>query len=100
MMSVEHQFGWYLKVVRFKNFFSELYGDYMQAGEFLSPTGIANHLYTSRSFFPRANQFVGAGIRPIYQTSIKMFHLLGEFVLCLYIRLKELINKAYYGKPS
>ena len=46
-----------------------------------------------------ANQFVGAGIRPIYRLS-QMFHLRGEFYgfMPIYPIEKNSLNKAYYGK--
>ena len=69
----------------FQELFREVYGDYDEAGEF-SPT-LHSKLTYNEAF--RANQFVGAGIRPIYRLN-QMFHLRGNFmVLCLYIRLKE-----------
>ena len=67
----------------------------MQAGEF-SPTQHSKLTY-NEAF--RANQFVGAGIRPIYRLN-QMFHLRGEFYgfMPIYPIERNSLNKAYYGK--
>ena len=78
-----------------KNFSENYTATMMQAGEF-SPT-LHSKLTYNEAF--RANQFVGAGIRPIYRLN-QMFHLRGEFYgfMPIYPIEKNSLNKAYYGK--
>lgn len=85
-MSEHWVLGWYLKALYASKNFSENYtATMMQAGEF-SPT-LHSKLTYNEAF--RANQFVGAGIRPSI-VSIKCSICEVNFmVLCLYIRLKE-----------
>ena len=95
-MSEHWVLGWYLKALYASKNFSENYtATMMQAGEF-SPT-LHSKLTYNEAF--RANQFVGAGIRPIYRLS-QMFHLRGEFYgfMPIYPIEKNSLNKAYYGK--
>ena len=78
-----------------KNFSEKYTATMMQAGEF-SPTLHSKMTY-NEAF--RANQFVGAGIRPVYRLN-QMFHLRGEFYgfMPIYPIEKNSLNKAYYGK--
>ncbi len=95
-MSEHWVLGWYLKALYASKNFSENYtATMMQAGEF-SPT-LHSKLTYNEAF--RANQFVGAGIRPIYRLN-QMFHLRGEFYgfMPIYPIEKNSLNKAYYGK--
>ena len=88
--------GWYLKALYASKNFSENYtATMMQAGEF-APTSHSKLTY-NEAF--RANQFVGAGIRPIYRLN-QMFHLRGEFYgfMPIFPIERNSINKAYYGK--
>jgi len=73
----------------------ELYGN-NDASRRVFPT-LHSKLTYNEAF--RANQFVGAGIRPIYRLS-QMFHLRGEFYgfMPIYPIEKNSLNKAYYGK--
>lgn len=95
-MSEHWVLGWYLKALYASKNFSENYtATMMQAGEF-SPTQHSKLTY-NEAF--RANQFVGAGIRPIYRLN-QMFHLRGEFYgfMPIYPIERNSLNKAYYGK--
>ena len=95
-MSEHWVLGWYLKALYASKNFSENYtATMMQAGEF-SPT-LHSKLTYNEAF--RANQFVGAGIRPIYRLN-QMFHLRGEFYgfMPIYPIERNSLNKAYYGK--
>ena len=80
-------------------FIEKLLGDFtatmMQAAEF-SPTPHSKLMY-NEAF--RANQFLAAGIKPIYVFN-DMFHLRGEFYgfMPIYPIEKNSLNKAYYGK--
>ena len=88
--------GWYLKALYSSRNFSENYtATMMQAGEF-APTAHAQLMY-NEAF--RANQFVGAGVRPIYRFN-QMFHIRGEFYgfMPIFPIERNSINKAYYGK--
>lgn len=67
--------GWYLDAVYASKNFSENYtATMMQASEF-APTAHSKLTY-NEAF--RANQYVAAGIRPIYRLN-QMFHVRGEF---------------------
>lgn len=95
-MSEHWTLGWYLKALYASKNFSENYtATMMQAGEF-SPTAHSKLSY-NEAF--RANQFVGAGVRPVYRLS-PMFHVRGEFYgfMPIFPIEKNSINKAYYGK--
>ena len=88
--------GWYLKAVYASKNFSENYtATMMQACEF-APTAQSKLTY-NEAF--RANQYVAAGIRPIYRFN-QMFHVRGEFYgfLPIFPIERNSINKAYYGK--
>ena len=67
----------------------------MQAGDF-SPTPHSKLMY-NEAF--RANQFVAAGIKPIYVIN-DMFHLRSEFYgfLPIFPIRKNMQGEAYYGK--
>ena len=88
--------GWYLKALYSSRNFSENYTPtMMQAGEF-APTAHGQLMY-NEAF--RANQFVGAGVRPVYRLN-QMFHVRGEFYgfMPIFPIERNSINKAYYGK--
>ena len=88
--------GWYLKAVYASKNFSENYNaTMMQACDF-SPT---SHSQLSYNEAFRANQFAGAGIRPIYRFN-QIFHIRGEFYgfMPIYPIERNSLNKAYYGK--
>lgn len=88
--------GWYLKALYSSRNFSENYtATMMQAGEF-APTAHGQLMY-NEAF--RANQFVGAGVRPVYRLN-QMFHVRGEFYgfIPIFPIERNSINKAYYGK--
>ncbi len=95
-MTNRYTFGWYLKALYASRNFSENYtATMMQAGEF-APTAHSTLMY-NEAF--RANQFVGAGIRPIFHLN-QLFHVRGEFYgfLPIFPIERNSINKAYYGK--
>ena len=80
-MSEHWVLGWYLKALYASKNFSENYtATMMQAGEF-SPT-LHSKLTYNEAF--RANQFVGAGIRPIYRL-IKCSSARVNFMVLCYI---------------
>ena len=88
--------GWYLKALYSSRNLSENYtATMMQAGEF-APTAHGQLMY-NEAF--RANQFVGAGVRPVYRLN-QMFHVRGEFYgfMPIFPIERNSINKAYYGK--
>ncbi|GAE17114.1 patatin-like phospholipase family protein [Bacteroides pyogenes] len=88
--------GWYFKALYASKNFSENYmATMMQACEF-APTQHSQINYNNAF---RANQFVGAGIRPIYRIN-QMFHLRGEFYgfMPIYPIERNFLNKAQYGK--
>lgn len=95
-MSEHWTLGWYLQAVYASKNFSENYtATMMQASEF-APTAHSKLTY-NEAF--RANQFVGAGVRPVYRLT-PMFHVRGEFYgfMPIFPIEKNSINKAYYGK--
>lgn len=95
-MSEHWTLGWYLKALYASKNFSDNYtATMMQACEF-SPTPHSQLTY-NEAF--RANQFVGAGIRPIYKFN-QMLQLRGEFYgfLPIYPIQRNSLNKAFYGK--
>lgn len=95
-MSEHWTLGWYLKALYASKNFSENYtATMMQAGEF-SPT-LHSQLIYNEAF--RANQFIGAGIRPIFRLN-QMIHLRGEFYgfMPVFPIERNSLNKAYYGK--
>ena len=88
--------GWYLKALyASKNFSNNYTATMMQAAAF-APT-IHSQLVYNEAF--RANQFVGAGLRPIFRLS-QIFYLRGEFYgfAPIFPIRSNSINKAYYGK--
>lgn len=95
-MAEKWTLGWYLKMLYASKNFSENYtATMMQANEF-APTAYSKLTY-NEAF--RANQYVAAGIRPIYRFN-QMFHVRGEFYgfLPIFPIERNSINKAYYGK--
>jgi NTE family protein len=89
-------FGWYLQALyASKNFSSNYTATKMMACEF-SPT--ANSKLNYHDAF-RANQFLAAGVRPIYRFG-KLFHLRGEFYafMPIYPIKCDDNRQAYYGK--
>lgn len=95
-MSEHWVLGWYFKALYASKNFSENYtATMMQAGEF-APTAHSKLTY-NEAF--RANQYVSAGIRPIYRLS-QLFHVRGEFYgfMPFFPIERNSINKAYYGK--
>ena len=88
--------GWYIKALYASKNFSENYtATMMQAAEF-APTTHSQLVY-NEAF--RANQFIGAGIRPIFRLN-QLFFLRGEFYgfLPIFPIESNPLNKAYYGK--
>lgn len=88
--------GWMAEALYSSKNFSENYtATMMQAGEF-APT-VHSKLMYNEAF--RANQYVAAGIKPIYVLS-DMFHLRTEFYgfMPIFPIKKNAQNKAYYGK--
>ena len=95
-MSEHWTLGWYLQALYASRNFSENYvATMMQASDF-SPTAHSKMTYNDAF---RGNQFVGAGIRPIYRLN-QMFHVRGEFYgfMPIFPIEKNSINKAYYGR--
>ncbi|MCD7899852.1 MAG: patatin-like phospholipase family protein [Bacteroides sp.] len=78
-----------------KNFSENYTATLLQAGEF-APTPYSKLTY-NEAF--RANQYMAAGIRPIYHLN-NMFHLRGEFYgfMPIYPIERNSLNNAYYGK--
>lgn len=95
-MSEHWTLGWYLQALYASKNFSENYtATMMQASEF-APTAHSKLTY-NEAF--RANQFAGAGVRPIYRFN-QMFHVRGEFYgfMPIFPIERNSINRAYYGK--
>lgn len=95
-MGANWTLGWYLDALYASKNFSENYtATMMQASEF-APTAHSKLTY-NEAF--RANQYLAAGIRPIYRLN-QMFHVRGEFYgfLPIFPIERNPINKAYYGK--
>ncbi|MEG1562902.1 MAG: patatin-like phospholipase family protein [Bacteroides sp.] len=95
-MSNHWTLGWYLQALyASRNFSNNYVATMMQASEF-APTAHSKLTY-NEAF--RANQFVGAGIRPVFRLN-QTFHLRGEFYgfMPMFPIEKNPINKAYYGK--
>ena len=85
--------GWYIKALYASKNFSENYtATMMQAAEF-APTTHSQLVY-NEAF--RANQFIGAGIRPIFRLN-QLFFLRGEFsgFLPIFPIDSHPLNKAY-----
>ncbi|TWJ16970.1 NTE family protein [Bacteroides zoogleoformans] len=88
--------GWMAEALYSSKNFSENYAaTMMQAGEF-APTPHSQLMY-NEAF--RANQYVAAGIKPVYIINNK-FHLRTEFYgfAPIFPIRKNALNKAYYGK--
>ena len=95
-MSPKFTLGWMAEMLYSSKNFSENYtATMLQAADF-SPTPHSKLMY-NEAF--RANQFLAAGIKPIFVFS-QMFHLRGEFYgfMPIYPIEKNSLNKAYYGK--
>ena len=95
-MSPHFVLGWMTEALYSSKNFSQNYtATMMQAGDF-SPTPHSKLMY-NEAF--RANQFVAAGIKPIYVIN-DMFHLRSEFYgfLPIFPIRKNMQGEAYYGK--
>lgn len=95
-MSPKFTLGWMAEALYSSKNFSENYtATMMQAGEF-SPTPHSKLMY-NQAF--RANQFMAAGIKPIYVLN-DLFQFRTEFYgfMPIYPIQKSDLNKAYYGK--
>lgn len=95
-MSPKFVLGWMTEALYSSKNFSENYtATMMQAGEF-SPT-VHSQLMYNEAF--RANQYVAAGIKPIYILN-DMFHIRSEFYgfMPIFPIKKNAQNKAFYGK--
>lgn len=95
-MSPKFTLGWMAEALYSSKNFSENYtATMMQAGEF-SPTPHSKLMY-NQAF--RANQFMAAGIKPIYVLN-DMFQFRTEFYgfVPIFPIQKSDMNKAYYGK--
>lgn len=88
--------GWYFKMLYASKNFSENYTATMMHACDFTPTTHSQLMY-NEAF--RANQYIGAGVRPIFRFN-HMFSLRSEFYGFLPIFPIECnsINKAYYGK--
>ena len=88
--------GWMAQMVYSSKNFSENYTATMMMARDFSPTPHSQLMY-NEAF--RANQFLGAGIRPIYRFN-DMFQFRTEFYgfLPIFPILRNEQNKAYYGK--
>lgn len=96
--TISHYFtlGWMVEALySSKNFSTNYTATMMQAGDF-SPTSHSKLMYNTAF---RANQFVAAGIRPIWRFN-DMFHLRTEFYgfMPIFPILCDGQNHAYYGK--
>lgn len=82
-------------VVFIEELFGELYGNHVAGGRF-SPTPHSKLMY-NEAF--RANQFLAAGIKPIFVFN-DMFQFRSEFYgfVPIFPIKKNALNKAYYGK--
>lgn len=88
--------GWMTEALYSSKNFSENYtATVMQAEEF-TPTPHSKLMY-NKAF--RANQFIGAGIKPMYVLN-DMFHFRTEFYgfMPIFPIKRNALNKAYYGK--
>ena len=95
-MSPKFTLGWMAEMLYSSKNFSENYtATMMQAGEF-APTPHSKLMY-NEAF--RANQYVAAGIKPIYVLN-DMFQFRTEFYgfTPIFPIKKNALNKAYYGK--
>jgi len=95
-MTSKFTLGWMTEALYASKNFSENYtATMMQAGDF-SPTPHSKLMY-NEAF--RANQFIAAGIKPIYIFN-DLFHVRGEFYgFCPIFPIeRNETNQAYYGK--
>ncbi|NDV64425.1 patatin-like phospholipase family protein [Bacteroides sp. 224] len=95
-ISSKFTLGSYVQALYASKNFSENYtATLLQAGEF-APTPYSQLTY-NEAF--RANQFVSAGIKPIYHLN-DLFHLRGEFYgfMPIYPIERNSLSNAYYGK--
>ena len=95
-ISPKFTLGWMVEALySSKNFSTNYTATMMQAGEF-SPTPHSKLMYNAAF---RANQFVAAGIKPIWRFS-DMFHLRTELYgfMPIFPILCDEQNNAYYGK--
>lgn len=95
-MSPKFTLGWMAEALySSKNFSENFTATMMQAGEF-APTPHSKLMY-NEAF--RANQFVAAGIKPIYVLN-DMFQFRTEFYgfMPIFPIKRNVLNKAYYGK--
>lgn len=95
-MTPHFTLGWMVEALySSKNFSTNYTATKMQAGEF-SPTPHSKLMY-NEAF--RANQFVAAGIKPIFPINDR-FHVRAEFYsfMPIFPILRNAQNQAYYGK--
>ena len=95
-MTPHFTLGWMVEALySSKNFSTNYTATKMQAGEF-SPTPHSKLMY-NEAF--RANQFVAAGIKPIFPINDR-FHVHAEFYsfMPIFPILRNAQNQAYYGK--
>lgn len=95
-MTPHFTLGWMVEALySSKNFSTNYTATKMQAGEF-SPTPHSKLMY-NEAF--RANQFVAAGIKPIFPINDR-FHVRAEFYsfMPIFPILRNAKNQAYYGK--
>ena len=95
-MSPHFTLGWMAEALySSKNFSTNYTATMMQAGEF-APTPHSKLMYNAAF---RANQFVAAGIKPIYNINDR-FHVRAEFYgfMPIFPILRDAQNQAYYGE--
>jgi len=95
-MSPHFTLGWMVEALySSKNFSTNYTATMMQAGEF-SPTPHSKLMYNAAF---RANQFVAAGIKPIYNINDR-FHVRAELYgfMPIFPILRDVQNQAYYGR--
>lgn len=88
--------GWMAEALYSSKNFSENYTATMMQAEEFAPTAHSKLMY-NEAF--RANQFIGAGIKPMYVLN-DMFHFRTEFYgfMPIFPIKRNVLNKAYYGK--
>ena len=95
-MASHFTLGWMVEALySSKNFSTNYTATLMQAGDF-SPTPHSKLMYNAAF---RANQFVAAGIKPIFPVNDR-FHVRAEFYgfMPIFPILRNAQNQAYYGK--
>lgn len=95
-MTPHFTLGWMAEALySSKNFSTNYTATMMQAGEF-SPTPHSKLMYNAAF---RANQFVAAGIKPIYNINDR-FHVRAELYgfMPIFPILRDVQNQAYYGR--